>query len=76
MIKHVIALVAASGLAAKLVKHLSQRHQTRRSHEEGHRHHDEVSRWEAEGGNLPPAPPKKAAGPRRRASVKKARAAG
>ncbi len=76
MIKHVIALVAASGLAAKLVKHLSQRHQTRRSHEEGHRHHEEVSRWEAEGGNLPPAPLKRAGAPRGRNTAKKARAAG
>lgn len=76
MIKHVIALVAASGLAAKLVKHLSQRHQTRRSHEEGHRQREDVSRWEAEGGNLPPAPPRKGASPRRRNTAKKAGVAG
>lgn len=79
MIKHVIALVAASGLAAKLVQHLIQRQQTQRGRDEGRRHRDEVNRWEAEGGNLPPAPPRQAAAPRRRAAaktVKKAAAGG
>ncbi|MDR7331918.1 hypothetical protein [Roseateles asaccharophilus] len=74
MIKLVIALAAASGLAATLVQQLSRKHQTRRSHDEGHRHRDEVNRWEAEGGNLPPAPPKKAAAPRRRTTTRKAAA--
>lgn len=76
MIKHVIALAAASGLVVKLLQHLGQKHQTRRGHEEGRRQRDDVNRWEAEGGNLPPAPPRKAAAPRRRASAKKAAAAG
>ncbi|HEY0957092.1 MAG TPA: hypothetical protein VGE36_20225 [Roseateles sp.] len=75
MIKQVIALVAASGLAAKLVQQLIQRPQTQRGRDEGRRHRDEVNRWEAEGGNLPPAPPWPAAAPRRRAAAKTARTA-
>lgn len=52
MIKSVIALVATSALAVKLFQHLGQ---TRgpRARREARPHHDEVSRWEAEGGNLP-----------------------
>ncbi len=73
MIKLVIALAAASGLAATLVQQLSRKHQQRRTHDEGHRHRDDVNRWEAEGGNLPP---KKAAAPRRRTSARKSAAVG
>lgn len=57
MIKHVIALVAASGLAAKLVHHLSQKRQVRRSRDEHRQHREDVSRWEDEGGNLPEVKP-------------------
>lgn len=57
MIKHAIALVAASGLAAKLIHHLSQKQQLRRTRDEHKRHHEEVSRWEDEGGNVPEVKP-------------------
>ena len=63
MIKLVIALAAASGLAATLLQQLSRKHRARRSHDEGHRHREDVNRWEAEGGNLPPTSSKKAAAP-------------
>lgn len=53
MIKSVIALVATSALAAKVIQHLGR--QRRLHHERQHR--DDVSRWEAEGGNLPDAEP-------------------
>jgi Ni/Co efflux regulator RcnB len=76
MIKLVIALAAASGLAATLLQQLSRKHQARSHRDEGHRHRDDVSRWEAEGGNLPPAPPKNAAVPRRRTAAKRTAVAG
>jgi Ni/Co efflux regulator RcnB len=57
MIKPVIALIAASGLAAKLVHHLSRSHEQRRLQHEHARHRDDVSRWEDEGGNLPAVKP-------------------
>lgn len=57
LIKSLIALVATSALAMKLVQHLSQKHQQRHITDEHHRHRDDVGRWEAEGGNLPPRPP-------------------
>lgn len=53
-IKSVIAFVATSALALKLVQHLSQKQQRRRMPDESH--HTEVNRWENEGGNLPPKP--------------------
>lgn len=49
MLKSVIALVATSALAVKLFQHLGQQ----RSRAERRLHHDDVHRWEAEGGNLP-----------------------
>lgn len=55
MVKQLIALVAAAGLAASFMQHLSQRQSRRRSREERRRHHEDVNRWEHEGGNLPPA---------------------
>jgi Ni/Co efflux regulator RcnB len=57
-LKQVLALVAASTLAAKLAKHLNHRHRLRRAHDEHRRQRDDVHRWEAEGGNLP-EPPKR-----------------
>jgi Ni/Co efflux regulator RcnB len=56
MIRSVIALIATSALAAKLVQHLSRQQRLKRLHHE-RQHHDDVSRWEAEGGNLPDAEP-------------------
>lgn len=56
MIKSVIALLATSALAVKLVQHLGEQ-RVRRVRGEGRQHHDDVSRWEAEGGNLPDTPP-------------------
>lgn len=56
MIKSVIALVATSALAVKLFQHLGE-HRVRRARHEGRQHHDDVSRWEAEGGNLPDVEP-------------------
>jgi hypothetical protein len=53
LIKSVIALVTTSALAMKLVHHLSRKQQQRRLHHEGRQQREEVSRWEAEGGNLP-----------------------
>lgn len=63
MIKSVLALVAMSALAAKLVQHLGQKQQLRRAHHDGEQHRDDVSRWEAEGGNLPVSKPAKPAKP-------------
>ena len=56
MIKSVIALVATSALAVKMFQHLGEQ-RVRRARHEGRQHHDEVSRWEAEGGNLPDVEP-------------------
>lgn len=57
LMKSVIALVATSALAAKLVQHLSRQQRQRRVQHDRRQHRDDVSRWEAEGGNLPPAQP-------------------
>lgn len=53
MIKPLIALLATSALAVKLVRHLSDRQQLRRAHDENRRQREDVHRWEGEGGNLP-----------------------
>lgn len=53
IIKSLLALVATSALAMKLVQHLGQQQQQRRVRHEGRQHLDDVSRWEAEGGNQP-----------------------
>ncbi|MGQ3055015.1 MAG: hypothetical protein ACT6S0_24755 [Roseateles sp.] len=58
-IKTAIALVATSALAMKLVQRLSHGQQLRRARDDGKRHSDDVSRWEAEGGNPPAAQPVK-----------------
>lgn len=55
MIRSVIALIATSALAAKVIQHLGQQQRLRRHHER--LHHDDVNRWEAEGGNLPVTEP-------------------
>lgn len=55
LIKSLIAVVATSALAMKLVQHLSQKQQLRRVRDD-HQQHHEVNRWENEGGNLPPKP--------------------
>lgn len=54
--KSVIALLATSALATKLVQHLSQRHQQRRVRDDHQWHREAVNCWEAEGGNLPIKP--------------------
>lgn len=56
IIKPLIALVATSMLSMKLVRHLSNKQQLRRVHDDHQRHRDEVHRWEGEGGNLPIKP--------------------
>lgn len=57
MIKSLIALLATSALAATVVRHLGRQQRVRRLRREGRQHRDEVSRWEAEGGNLPAVEP-------------------
>lgn len=56
-LKSFLAVLATATLAVKLVQHLSDRHHVRRVRDDHRRHHDDVTRWEAEGGNLPPSPP-------------------
>lgn len=51
--KSILALVATSALAAKLIQHFSQKQQLRRTRDDKHQHREDVNRWEAEGGNLP-----------------------
>ena len=69
MIKRVITLLITSGLAAKLVRHLIQRQQTKRTVYEGRRQRDDLNRWEDEGGNLPPSGSRRQrAAPRRNAA--------
>lgn len=53
MTKSLLAVLATSALAAKLVQHFSHRHQLRRAHDDKRQHREDVHRWEAEGGNLP-----------------------
>lgn len=53
IMKPLIALVATSALAAKLVQHFSHNRQLRRAHDDKRLHREDVHRWEAEGGNLP-----------------------
>ncbi len=57
LIKSVIALVATSALALKLAQNLSQKHQLRRTRHDHQRQREDVTRWEGEGGNLPPSAP-------------------
>ncbi|MFG6456193.1 hypothetical protein [Roseateles sp. BYS96W] len=56
ILKPLVALVATSALAVKLVQHLHRARQQRHAHTEQSRHRDDVHRWEGEGGNLPPRP--------------------
>ncbi|WP_457426218.1 hypothetical protein [Roseateles sp. P5_E7] len=56
IIKSLIALLATSALATKLVQHLSRKNEQRRVRADHQRHHDDVTRWEGEGGNLPVKP--------------------
>lgn len=64
--KSILALVATSALAAKLVQHFSQKQQLRRVRDDRHQQREDVNRWEAEGGNLPtPQAPAKAPAKRR-----------
>ncbi|MGM9480956.1 hypothetical protein ACS5PN_07175 [Roseateles sp. NT4] len=51
--KALLALVATSALAAKLVQHFSHTHKQRRVHDDKRQHREDMHRWEAEGGNLP-----------------------
>lgn len=57
ILKPVLALIATSALAMKLVQHLSGKHQLRRVRDDRRQQREDVSRWEGEGGNLPPKPP-------------------
>ncbi len=50
LLKSVIALLATSALAMKLVQNLSRQHRVRRVRDDHQRHHEDVNRWEAEGG--------------------------
>jgi hypothetical protein len=56
ILKPILAALATSALAMKLVQHLGQKHQQRRARHDGQQHREDVSRWEAEGGNLPAKP--------------------
>ncbi|MDR7268123.1 hypothetical protein J2X20_000752 [Pelomonas saccharophila] len=51
--KSILALVATSALAAKLIQHFSHKQRLRRAHDDKRLHREDVHRWEAEGGNLP-----------------------
>ncbi|KQV89064.1 hypothetical protein [Pelomonas sp. Root1237] len=53
ILKPVLAVLATSALTMKLVQHLGQKHHQRRVRHDGKQHREDVSRWEAEGGNLP-----------------------
>ncbi|KQV60570.1 hypothetical protein ASC95_03750 [Pelomonas sp. Root1217] len=53
ILKPILAVLATSALTMKLVQHLGQKHQQRRVRHDGKQHREDVSRWEAEGGNLP-----------------------
>ncbi|NCT82269.1 MAG: hypothetical protein GXC94_03945 [Comamonadaceae bacterium] len=68
VLKPLIALVATSALAMTLLRQWGRRQQLRRLRHEGRQHRDAVSRWEAEGGNLPPAKAVEPAPTRRRVS--------
>ncbi|MEO6281663.1 hypothetical protein [Roseateles sp.] len=56
IIKPFIVFLATSLLATKLVQGLSRKRHLRRVRDDQRRHHDEVTRWEGEGGNLPIKP--------------------
>lgn len=56
LIKSVIALLATSALAMKLVQRVREKHQFRRVGDDQQRHREDVNRWEAEGGNPPIKP--------------------
>ena len=49
MLRSFIAVLATAALAMRLAQQHSRRQRLRH---DSHRHHDDVSRWEAEGGNL------------------------
>ena len=53
-LKPLLAVLATSALATQLIHRLSRQ---RRLRHDGRQQRDEVSRWEAEGGNLPATPP-------------------
>jgi len=53
ILKPVLILLATSALALQLVQHLRRKHELRRVRDDHRRHHDEMTRWEGEGGNLP-----------------------
>lgn len=57
LIKPLIAFVATSALAMQLVRHLSHKQKLRRTRDDRQQQREDVKRWEAEGGNLPPKPP-------------------
>ena len=66
--KSILALVATSALAAKLVQHFSHKQKLRHAHDDKRQHREDVHRWEAEGGNLPTPQTATKAPAKRRAS--------
>ena len=68
ILKPILAVLATSALAMKLVQHLGHKHQQRRVRHDGQQHREDVNRWEAEGGNLPITPSTAKAPTKRRAS--------
>jgi len=71
LLKPILAVLATSAVAMKLVQHLGQKHHQRRVHHDGQQHREAVNRWEAEGGNLPVTPSTAKAPVKRRASRSK-----
>lgn len=57
LIKSIIAVAATAALAAKLLQHLNRDARLAGAGGDGNGQPDDVNRWEAEGGNLPEAPP-------------------
>jgi len=56
ILKPLVAVLATSALAVKLVQHLHRTRQQRHARTEQRQHRDDMHRWEGEGGNLPPRP--------------------
>lgn len=59
MILKSVLVVATSLLAVKLVQQMGRSQLQHQASRDRQRHSDDVSRWEAEGGNLPARPPQR-----------------
>lgn len=57
LIKPLIAVLATSALAMKLIRRLSDDRRLRHARDDRRHHKQDVQRWESEGGNPPPTPP-------------------